>query len=49
MMEAILVGLVFVVVVALRVWAARAYKDFYDELPDDRQKALVRRAMLSGN
>lgn len=48
-MEAILIGLVFVVVIGMRVWAARAYSEFYDALPESEQKAMMRRAMLSGS
>jgi hypothetical protein len=47
-METIVIGLFFVVVVGLRVWATRAYSEFYDALPDADQKAILRRAMQSG-
>ncbi len=48
-MEAILVGLFFAVALGLRVWAAKSYTEFYNELSDDEQRALVRRAMQSGS
>lgn len=48
-MEAIVMGLVFAVVLGMRVWAAKAYSEFYDALPEGEQKALVRRAMSSGS
>lgn len=44
-MEAILVGLFFVVALGLNVWAAKSYATFYDGLTDEQQRAIIRRAM----
>lgn len=48
-MEAILVGLFFAVALGLRVWAANSYAEFYNGLSDEKQRAMVRRAMQSGS
>ena len=47
-MDAIVMGLVFSVVVGLRFWAGKTFNEFYAELPDAEQKAMIRRAMQSG-
>ena len=44
-MEAILVGLVFAVALGLNVWAAKSYATFYDGLTEEKQRAIIRRAM----
>lgn len=47
-MEVVLIGLVFAGALGLRFWAAKEYMAFYDAMPEDEQKAMVRRAMASG-
>lgn len=47
-METILICSFFASAIGLRLWAAKAYANFYDQLPDAEQKAIVRRAMQSG-
>lgn len=47
-MTTIILGLVFVVAIGMRVWASKAYADYFDALPSEEQKTLLRRAMMSG-
>ena len=47
-MEAILVGLFLAVALGLNVWAAKSYAEFYDGLTDEKQRAIIRRAMQRG-
>lgn len=47
-MEIIIWILAFEALIFLHVWAIKSYACYYDALPADKQKAVMRRAMLYG-
>ena len=48
MMTTTILILIFLAAIGMRIWAAKAYADYFDALPNDEQKARIRRAMMSG-
>lgn len=48
-METILICSFLAGVIGLRLWASKAYADFYDQLPDAQKKSMFNRAMQSGS